>query len=181
MKEFVSSFVEFLETNPIKALLGIGGLISLITVVWLWGKSFVLWVRGRWNYFIRGIPLTPRKTVVLVPRALKENHWQTITDGNEPAMLLSGCSYVTNITNNPVQIIKVHIQPPYTEGILGGSSSIIMIGIFPHDTRRIDFIFSIMPPVREDGEDFKTSLFITDQFGNEHKIKKFVFRGSKRK
>ena len=177
MKEFVSSFVEFLESDQGKALLGTGGVIGLITVVWLWGKSFVLWVRGRWNYFIRGIPLTPRKTVVLVPGALKENHWQTTTDGNEPAMLLTGCSHVTNITNNPVRILKAHIQPPYTEGILKR----VMNEISRHETIKIDFIFSIMPPVREDGEDFKTSLFITDQFGNEHEIKKYVFKGWKKK
>ena len=186
----VWQLVELINTPLGRALLGV---LVLGGAVWRWGKSLVLGVRRGWNS-LRGISINPRVTVRLVPEINRSDWDMPHTDG-KPAMHVHGRLHATNLTDKPVRLVKAHIRHPYTEGqvlVEGARRSIVgehtVIGgvlgsyeIPPHEIKRIEFSLSITPPVRKAGKDFKTPIVITDDLGNEHQIKKFVFKSKEKK
>ena len=92
---------------------------------------------------------------------------------------------VTNITANNVRLLSVRTLKPKSEGhVLTRHPNDNTFGscpILPGETTEVTSDFWIVPPLRKEGEDFRTSVVFVDQYGNEHKIKKVVFKGHKPK
>jgi hypothetical protein len=53
--------------------------------------------------------------------------------------------------------------------------------ILPGATTEVCTDFIVKPPILEEGQDFKTTVILIDQLGNEHKVKNVVFKGPKPK
>lgn len=51
----------------------------------------------------------------------------------------------------------------------------------PHRTTEVTGDFWVMPPICDIGQDFKSTVFLTDQYGNDYKIKDVVFKGRRLK
>ncbi|MCH4563462.1 hypothetical protein MKP05_10000 [Halomonas sp. EGI 63088] len=92
---------------------------------------------------------------------------------------------MTNITGDNVRLLGTKILKPITEGyVLTRHPEENIFGsypILPGETTEVHSDFWVIPPKRKEGEDFKTSVVLIDQYGNEHKIKNVVFTGPKPK
>jgi len=100
-------------------------------------------------------------------------------------MQVVGRWHVTSITGDNVRLLAAKISKPKTDGhVLTRHPNENLFGsypILPGETTEVSSDFWILPPVCKEGEDFRTSVILVDQCGNEHKIKNVVFKGPKPK
>jgi len=87
---------------------------------------------------------------------------------------------VTNTTGEPVRILRARMAKPPVESdpIWTRHPKQDVYGsypILPGATVGVMADFWIMPPVREVGEDFRATIVLTDQYGNDRKIRNVVF------
>jgi len=155
----------------------IGGIFAAIK----WGKG----VLGKlWHFVFRYKPRVPRETVKVLPQ-VHGCWWGEGSVSGKPAMQVVGQWHVTNITGDPVQLLGTRIGRPRTDGhVLTRHPNENIFGrypILPGQTTEVHSNFWIAPPVRKVGEDLKVTVFLTDQYGNDHKIKNVVFNGPRPK
>jgi len=110
--------------------------------------------------------------------------WNWGKRGDEKAMQLNGHFYATNITDQPVALLRTYIQKPRCEGmILTQHQEQNVYGSFVISPGRISEVsvnFFIVPPPISEEVDYSPRLYVIDQFGNHHRIKDMVFRAPKK-
>lgn len=155
----------------------LGGIFAAVK----WGRSFLL----RLLHFVtRFKPKVPRETIRVLPQ-IHGCFWGNGSVSGKPAMQVVGKWHVTNITGDNVLLLGVKTLKPRTEGhVLTRHPRENIFGsypILPGETTEVSSDFWIVPPMRKEGEDLRTSVVLIDQYGNEHKIKNVVFKGPKPK
>lgn len=161
----------------------IGAIAAIVTIFFgilaaiKWGRAILTKL---WHFISRYKPKVPRETIRILPQ-IHGCWWGQGSVSGKPAMQVAGHWHVTNITGNEVLLLATCISKPRTDGnILTRHPEENIFGgypILPGDTTEVISDFWVVPPVRNVGEDFKTSVVMTDQYGNEHKIKNVVFKG----
>lgn len=166
-------------------LLGmVAAIITIVGAIYAalrWGGGLV---HKLWHAVSRYKPKVPRETVRVLPQ-VGSCWWGEGKVGDRPAMQVVGGWHVTNITGNPVRLLAARISRPRTEGyLLARHPEENVYGsypILPGQTTEVSSDFWVIPPVRKVGEDFKATVILTDQYGNEHKIKNVAFKGPRPK
>ena len=159
--------------NTIAAIVVIlGGIFSALK----WGKGAARRVS---NLLVRDRTGVPRDTMRIVPKPTG-TWWHMGARGNDPAMQVASHWYVTNITDDELRILGARIPRPHAEGHVAVEHPERRIfgdyPILPGATSEVIVDLWVEPPVRQAGQEFKATLVLIDQFGNEHKIKKVVFK-----
>lgn len=146
-----------------------------------WGRNVS---QKFWHFLTRYRPRVPRETVRILQQ-MRENWWSMGSIGGKPAMQIVGHWYVTNITGDPVLLLRTYIKRPRTEGhVMVQHPERNIYGRYPippGHTAEVATDYWIVPPLRKEREDFKAGIVLIDQFGNEHKLRKVIFRGPKPK
>ena len=147
-----------------------------------WGKSLPRKVLRR---VTRYQPTVPRETLRLVPQ-LHQTWWALGSIADKPAMQTVSHWTATNIIDVPVHIARAYLVRPKTEALMvvvrqQRGNMYGHYAIEPHSTTEVAADFWIVPPVKKEGQDFTGTVVFIDQFGNEHKVKRVVFRGPKPK
>ncbi len=100
------------------------------------------------------------------------------SDGG-PAMQIVSRWYVTNVTDRPVNILAAPMPRPKTTGhVITRHHNRDIYGRYtvpPGGTTEVSVDFWVKPPVRREGEEFKATIVLIDQFGNDHKVKNVLF------
>ena len=169
------------------------GAMTMLGAVWRWRKSIARGLRQGWEYRVR-LPASSNVTVRLVPE-VNRNEWDLETIERGQVMRIHGRVHASNVTDEPVRLVQAHIRSPHTEGevlVEGPPQGVVgqqtRIGgtlgshaIPPHQIKRIEFSLFLTPPVRKEGVDFETTVFLTDHLGNEHAMKHMVFKNKMKK
>jgi hypothetical protein len=99
---------------------------------------------------------------------------------NEPAMQIVGRWYVTNITTSDVRVLAARLRRRSPTGMVATrdieSNRLGRVSIPPGDTSEVSVDFWVQPPVRREGEEFRATVVLIDQFGNEHEVRNVVFK-----
>ncbi len=161
----------------------IGTIAALIAIIggvyaaFKWGKGLL---SKLWRFILRYKPRVPRETVRVLPQVYG-CFWSEASVSGKPAMQVVGQWHVTNITGDPVLLLRTRIAKPETDGQTftrhPERGTFGQYPILPGQTTEVDSNFVIIPPIRKVGEDLKVTLFLTDQYGNDHKIRNVVFKG----
>ncbi len=126
----------------------------------------------------------PRQTLRILAQT-RGCWWHMGSMADKPAMQVVADWHITNITGDPVYLLKARIVNPFTEGhVFTRHCKQNVYGhypILPRATTEARSDFWIIPPVRNIGEDLKATVVLTDQYGNDHKVKNVFFRGPKPK
>ena len=142
-----------------------------------WGRHLFIKI---WHFVTRYKPKVPRESIRVLPQ-IRGCRWSNGSVSGKPAMQVIGRWHVTNITGDNVLLLGAKIKKPKTEGhALTRHPRESIFGsypILPGETTEVCSDFWIIPPMREEGEDFRTTVILTDQYGNEHKIKNVIFTG----
>ena len=165
----------------------IGAIAAIVTILggvfaaFKWGRGFMV---GVWRFVTRYKPKVPRETIRILPQ-MHGCWWGNGSVSGKPAMQVVGRWHVTNITGDNVRLLGAKLLKPKTEGnVLTRHPRENIFGsypILPGETTEVTSDFWVIPPVRKEGEDFKTSVVLIDQYGNEHKTKNVIFTGLKPK
>ncbi len=165
----------------------IGAIAAIVTILggvfatFKWERGF--WVRAR-HFVTRYKPKVPRQTIRILPQ-IHGCWWGNGSVAGKPAMQVVGQWHVTNITGDNVRLLGAKILKPLTEGhVITRHPDENIFGsylILPGETTEVHSDFWVIPPTCKEGKDFKTSVILIDQYGNEHKIKNVVFTGPKPK
>lgn len=133
-----------------------------------------------WHFVSRSKPKVPRETIRIVNK-INSCYWSEGTVDGKPAMYVVGTWNVTNIIDTPVRLLSARLSKPSTVGhimTLSGSRNIWgRYEILPNSTTEVTGDFLVIPPKCSIGVDFKSTVFLTDQYGNDHKIKDVIFNG----
>ena len=136
-----------------------------------WGKSVFRWI---WHRLTRYAPRVPRETIRILPQ-IRSHWWHMGSISGQPAMQIVGDWYVTNITADTVVLLGARIIRPRKLRV-DGDVFVQGRSIPPGSTEEVRVQFWVQPPVYKEEEDFQATVVITDQFGNDHKAKKVVFK-----
>jgi len=170
-----------MDYQLIRTIAAIVTILRGLFAAFKWGRGFL--VRA-WHFVTRCEPRVPRESIRILPQ-MRGCWWRNGSVSGKPAMHIVGGWHVTNITGDNVRLLGAKLLKPKTEGhVLTRHPHENIFGLYPTlpgETTEVDSDFWVMPPVRKEGEDFKTSVVLIDQFGNEHKIKNVVFAGPKPK
>ena len=158
-------------------------LIPILTVIGLVYEGFFRsWndFQKLWRFLIRRRSIVPRDTIRVVPDYLRgKNLWAKGAIGSDPAMQVMGSWLVTNITNGDVIIVSASIKKPkttcHTVDVIHNGAAYSRHPIKSGATANVHALFFIKPPVCKEGQDFKATVILTDQFGNNHQIKNCTF------
>jgi hypothetical protein len=95
-------------------------------------------------------------------------------------MQISADFKVTNITKYAVILVAAKRRWPERLGMVLikdlNSQYHGEYQIPPGETTEVSLHFWVVPPVREEGEDYTAEIAILDQFGNQHWAKNNLFR-----
>ena len=154
---------------------------TLIIEVLKWAKRPLVAV---WRFIAKCRSPVPRQTLRILAQT-RGCWWHMGSVADKPAMQVVADWHITNITEGPVYLLKARIAKPLTEGsVFTRHPKQDVYGrypILPRATTEARSDFWITPPVRNVGENFKTTVVLTDQYGNDHKLKNVIFRGPKPK
>lgn len=157
----------------ILAILGGIGLLAFFKFIWAWLK------RGA-QILHRAASSAPRDCLRIVPFPDRDYWWHQGTSGGKPAMQIGGRWHVTNVEEVPVRLFRARIVRPSVDaflliqepnGAIPGDYPIL-----PGRTSTVHVHTFIEPMPCEAGEDFRADLVLTDQFGNDYRLRKVVFR-----
>ena len=151
-----------------------------------WCKTPFLWIWRRVSAWIcgticrgKGKANTPRETIRVIPHH-RGNWWVIDSVKNRPAMQVHGLWHVTNITDGAIRILRSRIIPSRAEGPVAVRHPRGVIfgdyAIPPGETSDVSSQFWIQPPIRKEGRDFKATIYLIDQFGNEHRVRSMIFQ-----
>lgn len=122
----------------------------------------------------------PKQTLKLVlqPRGA---WWHMGSVNHSPAMQIVCEWHATNLTKIPVVVTTAFIKKPKTEAnhpmVKHPYKNVVgNYRIQPNDTTKLMLDFWIATPLRKEGETFKATVIVKDQFGNEHRIKDVEFK-----
>jgi len=170
-----------MDYQLIGAIAGIVTILGGIFAAFKWGRGLLV---KAWHFVTRSKPKVPRETIRILPQ-MRGCWWGNGSVAGKPAMQVVGRWHVTNITGDNVRLLGARLLKPKTEGhVLTRHPQENIYGsypILPGETTEVDSDFWVIPPMRKEGEDFKTSVVLIDQYGNEHKIKNVIFAGPKPK
>ncbi len=158
-------------------VLGVFGVIAYIKgfFSWAWSGIKSLFFSSPDNVY-----QIPKKTLTIIEKAGAHNCWWHMGEsGDKPAMQVVASFTVTNICKFNVLPTLVKMKKPkilghvmtrkHDENIYGGYM------IPDGTTSDLSIDFWVVPPVKKEGESFKSDLAVVDQFGNEHWIKGVTF------
>ncbi len=155
---------------------GIAALLAILESVRRWGRR--LWQRVN-KKVLRRSAGAPVETIRIVDHPEKP-WWHMGSVKGSPAMQIVGCWYVTNIIDRPVYVLAGRLTKPKTDGMISTKhTDCEFFGTYPipvGSTTELSADFWVKKPVRDEGEDFTSSVVLIDQFGNEHKVRNVVFR-----
>ncbi len=164
-----------------------GGIAALVVIG---GALFVALKRGRrafgrlWARLTGGASGVPRDTMRVVPWP-DRCWWALGRRGETSVMQVVGHWYVTNITKGEVRVVGARLVRPPTDGrVATRDAEGTLFGEYaipPGRTTEASADFWIEPPVCQETEDFKATVVLIDQFGNERKLKDVLFRGRRGK
>ncbi len=122
----------------------------------------------------------PRQTLRLLPLPQHEPMWwHTGTMSKKPAMQVVGEIRATNISRYNILISAVKLKRPKVIGhatIIGPAVEENGEFLIPENgTCRVRFHCWVVPPVKQETQDFVTDIALIDQYGNEHWMKKVKF------
>jgi hypothetical protein len=163
-----SDFIwKFLEANAVQ-LGALAAVVILAGVVLKYWRRAVTWVRVTWRKLRYNS--YPRDTIRVVKHP-DPSWWHMGSVSGEPAMQVVGTWYVTNITDTAVRVLAARLENPRRDGTVSLTQP-----ISPGDTTRVATDFWVSPPVRSEGQEFRATVVLVDQYGNEHRVKNVVFR-----
>jgi hypothetical protein len=121
----------------------------------------------------------PKRTLKLVLRP-RGAWWHMGSVNKRPAMQVVCEWHVTNITSLPIIVTTAFIKKPKTETTLPlvqhpYKNVLGSYRISPKDTTLLMLDFWVEPPTCEEGEIFKATIVVKDQFNNEHQVKGVEF------
>jgi hypothetical protein len=159
--EFSKSPVE-----AIAALTVVGGTVSAAF------KNGRLFWRNLWAR-LQSKPVVPSETLRIV-QDVNPSYWGEGRIGQTPATQVTMDGHVTNISEQPIRILRADIPKPLTH------ADIILISNH-HDARRPQVLkpnecaeirvgFFITPVVTEKDKPWRTPIIFIDQYGNRHKV-----------
>src|SRR5713226_9342507 len=179
MLDKLRDFLARLTPEQLRLLYILAALITLagaIAAILKWGQGLL---RTFWHWITRFRTKIPRETIRIVPR-YRGLMWYMGSINRQPAMQVEGKWAVTNITDRDVILVKAYVDRKRTEGhvlvkhphenVFGGYP------ILPGTTTDVSTGFWIQPPICKEGRDFRTTVILVDQFGNEHSVKNAVFK-----
>lgn len=124
--------------------------------------------------------MIPRRTLVLVVEE-RDCWWSIGGSSGQPAMQVSGHWHATNVSDQPIQILKARIVKPDIRGgvfVRHPQSDVYGDNVVPpQTTTEISTHFWIKPPTREKGQDLVARIEFTDQYGRRHRTPKTEFVG----
>jgi hypothetical protein len=154
----------------------------LLFVVALCGLAWKGWPKIK-SVFYNNIP---KKTITLVDNEEHNCFWHTGSYQGKLSLQIAGNFMVTNITDRPVALAKVRLQ-----GIKGRvDSSHLSVKDFssrffgqydipPQKRTTVAICVFIAPKTQpQSKEPIQLDVIITDQFGNDHCLRKVNFRPS---
>ena len=122
--------------------------------------------------------LVPRKTVIFVQDTTYEahQHWHNAELCGEPAMSIHRPWYVTNLTDEPIWILRASLEKPRTEAMMVLTKDpegdlFDRFPILPRNKTEVIVDLCIQPPICKQGESFKGKIVFIDHFGKKHKVK----------
>ena len=122
--------------------------------------------------------LAPRKTVVFVQDTKYEvhQHWHKAELRGDPAMSIHSPWYVTNLTDEPIWILRAYLQKPRTEAMMVLTKDpegdlFDRFPILPRYKTEIIVDLCIQPPICKEGESFVGKIVFIDNFSRKHKVK----------
>jgi hypothetical protein len=133
--------------------------------------------RNLWHFVTRYRARVPRGTIRITPQEGLQR-WSEATVGGSPATSLDGRWRVTNVLPNREVLIvgariagyqaqHTYINTQHPERDIYSPEYLIP----PFTISKVMTDFYFVPPITKPGRDFKASLILIDQFGNEHKLK----------
>jgi hypothetical protein len=164
-------------------------LIALLTALKIldhffgWVGAVWFWVR---NLFRRrpnsGTSHIPKQTVIILPSQQQHTPfwWHMGGQRGKPSMQIVARLQVTNIADGDVLLSGVKLRKPNVTGHIIVEN--FETGIFGMNAiqrgRLAEAMIDlwIQPPVKNAGEVFMADLYILDQFGNEHWLKRVEFK-----
>ena len=165
----------------------IGAVAAIITIVGGFYKAWQIGVRGFWEYFkfsiARAYWKIPKKTLVILSAHERHIWWHMGGVSGKPAMQIVGDFYFTNISSEPVPVLKTFLTVYYTkwgfipfskqvEGNVFGSKT----SLLPHCTMECRADWWITPPVKKEGEKLRGRACFIDNLGNEHWTQVLMWR-----
>lgn len=150
--------------------------------------KFFFWIIDEWQKrkTHQGFS-APKRTLQLAIKPEGNCWWGMGKQGDDPTMQIVGSMFVTNIASVPVRIPQVELRYGFLGrkrvsgmGMVSRAAHENMYGMYdipPNETRDLSFDFWVYPPVLEPSKPFTAqSVVFFDQFGNEHKVRRVVFR-----
>jgi hypothetical protein len=122
----------------------------------------------------------PKKTITIVPLSRENSCWWSMGSlDDRPVMQVIAQYFVTNITKYDVILPVAKLQKSGTLGHVmvkdSQSNCWGQYGLPPGRSSELHMDFLVMPPFKEEG-DFTSDIIVTDQFGNNHKIRGASFK-----
>lgn len=140
-----------------------------------WGRATL---RRIWLWLTRRSSKLSRETIRIIPKRGGQ-WWHMGSSGGQPAMQIVSRWYVTNITNEPVLLLRTSIFPFKMDGtVIVRHPEREIYGrypILPRETSEASADFWVQPPTLEEGQVLKATIILIDQFGNEHRVKDVTF------
>ncbi len=167
------------DLDKVDVLIGIAlGAIG----VFLYLKGALAWFFEKIKKLIRPSSATydiPNKTLILLQPQDNAMWWHMGTVGKEPAMQIVGDMRVTNISRYNILLSAVKLKRPKVIGHAGIIDHAVEENgefLIPENgTCRVRFHCWVVPPVKQENQDFVTDIALIDQYGNEHWMKKVKF------
>lgn len=157
-------------------ILTLVALLGVAYATWNWGKTWYVWCVLRLRRLNSSIP---RETMRIVPNS-KRCFFSDTTTGGRPTSQVTGAFNITNISDQHLRIMRVHLTTSRTDGnawLEGGSKDEFnQEGIAPNQTSVCDVTFFTENRLRSNGSEKRLGVTFTDQYGNEHRVKKVPFK-----
>jgi hypothetical protein len=155
-------------------------LISILGLVWKFGRRFALWLqRTFWLPIIEGRSRQPKRTFLVQPGVRRATFWVDGNAGNEPIMHVRISLHLTNVAKVPVQasLILLHyrrswgIFPQKQEGdIVVRLDATERFGKFPVPPGNMvegRAQWLLPHPFQKPKEPIRVRVRLIDQFGNQ--------------
>ncbi len=175
----------------------IGAIVSVATFIGLifYGtrRFWNVAIKGSWEWvkvrIARAVWEVPKKTLIVLPLHQRQMSWSAAAVGANPAMMVRGNFYLTNMTDEPVLVPKTFLLAYYrkyliplstrVEGdvlIQGQSGAFGDHPIAPRSTSEATAHWLVVPRLKKRGKSLKGTICFVDHFGNEHWTPVFEWR-----
>lgn len=162
----------------------LGGLVfTSLEIIRRYGSN-ILKKDGKISTLIPWVKYWLNRPVILPHQ--QQNWWHMGRTGDQkPTMQIVGYWYITNTTDQPINVLNCYIKRPWTQGHVSlkdvHSSYHGSYPIPPHTTTDLHAYFWIHPPIRKEGRDLKLDIVFVDQYGQKRTLENTVFKSRKHK